>query len=71
MILRPRILRILLRWGALGLISNCLVIYYQRINSLRSGILIVLCNRVGDIGLLIFIRLSSSVESSKIILYIY
>ena len=54
-ILRPRILRILLGWDGLGLISYCLVIYYQRDVAYNSGILTILCNRLGDIGLLILI----------------
>lgn len=56
-IIRPNILRILFGWDGLGLVSFCLVIYYQNYISFNSGIVTVLCNRVGDIGILITIRL--------------
>ena len=59
MILRPNILRILLGWDGLGLISYCLVIYYQRNIAFNSGMLTVLCNRLGDIGLLMLICFGS------------
>lgn len=54
-ILSPRILRIIFGWDILGLVSYCLVIYYRRSNSSYSGIVTVLTNRVGDIGLLLAI----------------
>ena len=69
MILRPNILRILLGWDGLGLISYCLVIYYQRDIAYNSGILTILCNRLGDIGLLILICFGSFVGSWNLILY--
>lgn len=56
-ILSPNIIRILLGWDGLGLVSYCLVIYYQNWISYNSGIVTVLCNRVGDVGILIVIRL--------------
>lgn len=37
--------------------SYCLIIYYQNYISYSSGIVTVLCNRIGDIGLLISIGL--------------
>jgi NADH-ubiquinone oxidoreductase chain 5 len=54
-ILSPNILRILLGWDGLGLVSYCLVIYYQNIKSCNAGILTVLSNRLGDIAILISI----------------
>jgi NADH-ubiquinone oxidoreductase chain 5 len=39
----------------LGLVSYCLVIYYQNVKSYNAGILTVLSNRVGDVALLIVI----------------
>jgi len=56
-IIRPNIIRILFGWDGLGLVSYCLVLYYQNYMSYNSGIVTVLCNRVGDVGILIIIRL--------------
>lgn len=56
-VIRPNLIRILFGWDGLGLISYCLVIFYQNYISYNSGLITVLCNRVGDVGLLISIRL--------------
>lgn len=56
-IISPNIFRIILGWDGLGITSYCLVIYYQNFISYNSGILTVLRNRIGDVGLLISIRL--------------
>ena len=53
MVFRPNLIRILLGWDGLGLVSYCLVIYYQNIKSLNSGLLTILSNRIGDIALLV------------------
>lgn len=55
LIVRPNLIRILLGWDGLGLVSYCLVIYYQNIKSFNAGILTALSNRVGDVALLIAI----------------
>lgn len=57
MILSPNIIRILFGWDGLELISYCLMIFYQNYMFYNSRIVIVLCNRVGDVGLLIGIGL--------------
>lgn len=54
-IIRPNIVRIMFGWDGLGLVSFCLVIYYQNYRSYNSGILTVLINRVGDVIILIII----------------
>ena len=56
-VLRPNIIRILVGWDGLGIVSYCLIIYYQNYNSYNSGIVTVLCNRIGDIGILITISI--------------
>lgn len=50
-------MRILFGWDILGLVSYCLIIYYQRIRRLNSGIVTVLTNRIGDVGIMICISL--------------
>nr|YP_010454186.1 NADH dehydrogenase subunit 5 [Lusepiola birostrata]QXJ42215.1 NADH dehydrogenase subunit 5 [Lusepiola birostrata] len=44
----PSLVSLLLGWDGLGLVSFCLVIYYQNNKSLAAGMLTVLMNRVGD-----------------------
>lgn len=56
-IMRPNLVRILFGWDGLGLRSYCLVIYYQNYVSFNSGMVTVLSNRLGDVGLLIAISL--------------
>jgi len=53
LIIRPNLIRILLGWDGLGLVSYCLVIYYQNIKSYNAGILTALTNRIGDVALLL------------------
>nr|YP_009519800.1 NADH dehydrogenase subunit 5 [Trichogramma japonicum]AOM68233.1 NADH dehydrogenase subunit 5 [Trichogramma japonicum] len=57
MILSPNMISILLGWDGLGLISYCLVIYYQSVSSYNSGMLTVLMNRVGDVMIIMSISL--------------
>ena len=54
-ILSPNLIRILLGWDGLGLVSYCLVIYYQNVKSYNAGILTALSNRLGNVALLISI----------------
>nr|YP_009024188.1 NADH dehydrogenase subunit 5 [Nipponnemertes punctatula]AGL46766.1 NADH dehydrogenase subunit 5 [Nipponnemertes punctatula] len=51
----PNLIALLLGWDGLGLVSFCLVIYYQNYKSLVSGMLTVMVNRLGDVMLLLSI----------------
>jgi len=53
LIISPNIISILLGWDGLGLVSYCLVIYYQNVKSANAGILTILSNRVGDVAILL------------------
>nr|ARH54936.1 NADH dehydrogenase subunit 5 [Cis micans] len=55
LIISPNLISILLGWDGLGLVSYCLVIYYQNLKSYNAGMLTALSNRVGDVSLLICI----------------
>nr|YP_010578707.1 NADH dehydrogenase subunit 5 [Mandarinia regalis]UZP46671.1 NADH dehydrogenase subunit 5 [Mandarinia regalis] len=55
LIISPNIISIILGWDGLGLVSYCLVIYYQNIKSYNAGMLTVLSNRIGDVMILMVI----------------
>nr|APX39449.1 NADH dehydrogenase subunit 5 [Chrysolina hyperici] len=55
LIISPNLISILLGWDGLGLISYCLVIYYQNVKSFNAGMLTALSNRIGDVALLMSI----------------
>lgn len=55
LIISPNLIRILLGWDGLGLVSYCLVIYFQNVKSYNAGILTALSNRIGDVALLMAI----------------
>lgn len=69
LIIRPNLVRILLGWDGLGLVSYCLVIYYQNIKSYNAGIITALRNRVGDVALLMAIAWIISYGSFNYIYY--
>nr|UPL65734.1 NADH dehydrogenase subunit 5 [Hygia sp.] len=52
MIISPNLISILLGWDGLGLVSYCLVIYFQNLKSYNAGMLTVLTNRIGDVFIL-------------------
>lgn len=60
LIISPNIVRILLGWDGLGLVSYVLVIYYQNEKSANAGILTALSNRIGDVAILLGIALLAS-----------
>nr|YP_010287128.1 NADH dehydrogenase subunit 5 [Ixodes granulatus]UKT61194.1 NADH dehydrogenase subunit 5 [Ixodes granulatus] len=53
LVVSPNMVMIILGWDGLGLVSYCLVIFYQSNNSYNSGMITVLMNRVGDVTLMI------------------
>nr|YP_011017310.1 NADH dehydrogenase subunit 5 [Amblyomma argentinae]WQF68973.1 NADH dehydrogenase subunit 5 [Amblyomma argentinae] len=53
LILMPNMLMIILGWDGLGLVSYCLVIHYQSINSYNSGMMTIISNRVGDVMIIL------------------
>lgn len=55
LIIRPNLVRVILGWDGLGLVSYLLVIYYQNYKSYSAGMLTCLRNRIGDGALLISI----------------
>nr|YP_010535643.1 NADH dehydrogenase subunit 5 [Alectorobius peruvianus]UYB78529.1 NADH dehydrogenase subunit 5 [Alectorobius peruvianus] len=52
-ILSPNLLMILLGWDGLGLVSYCLVIFYQNYKSDVAGMITILSNRIGDVMILL------------------
>nr|YP_009485624.1 NADH dehydrogenase subunit 5 [Inara alboguttata]AVZ00759.1 NADH dehydrogenase subunit 5 [Inara alboguttata] len=55
MIVSPNLISILIGWDGLGLVSYCLVIYFQNFKSYCAGMLTILTNRIGDVAILISI----------------
>ena len=70
LIIRPNLIRILLGWDGLGLVSYCLVIYFQNVKSYNAGILTALSNRIGDVALLLAIAWILNYGSWNYIFYI-
>nr|YP_004857855.1 NADH dehydrogenase subunit 5 [Panulirus homarus]AEO50359.1 NADH dehydrogenase subunit 5 [Panulirus homarus] len=69
MIMSPNLISILLGWDGLGLVSYCLVIYYQNEKSSNSGMITVLSNRVGDVAVLMSIGLMCKFGGWNFMLY--
>ena len=55
LIISPSLVRLILGWDGLGLVSYLLVIYYQNYKSYSAGIITCLTNRIGDRAILIAI----------------
>lgn len=57
LVISPSIIRIMLGWDGLGVISFLLVIYYNNIRSLKSGLITIYTNRFGDVAVIFSIFL--------------
>nr|AWN56306.1 NADH dehydrogenase subunit 5 [Neomegalotomus parvus] len=69
MIVSPNLISILLGWDGLGLVSYCLVIYFQNYKSYNAGMLTILTNRVGDVAILLSIGWSMNYGSWHFMYY--
>nr|WJJ67910.1 NADH dehydrogenase subunit 5 [Hypoderma sinense] len=70
LIISPNLISILLGWDGLGLVSYCLVIYFQNVKSYSAGMLTVLSNRIGDVALLLAIAWMLNYGSWSYIYYL-
>nr|CDN85564.1 NADH dehydrogenase subunit 5 [Geocharax gracilis] len=69
LIVSPNLISILLGWDGLGLISYILVVYYQNEKSANAGMLTVLSNRIGDVGILLSVALVFTLGGWNFIFY--
>nr|ALO77621.1 NADH deshydrogenase subunit 5 [Cantharidae sp. GENSP01] len=70
LIISPNLISILLGWDGLGLVSYCLVIFYQNVKSYNAGMLTALSNRIGDVALLMSIAWMLNYGSWNYVFYI-
>lgn len=70
LIISPNLIRILLGWDGLGLVSYLLVIYYQNVKSYNAGMLTALSNRIGDVAFLLAIAWILNFGSWNYIFYL-
>nr|YP_010310701.1 NADH dehydrogenase subunit 5 [Bradysia odoriphaga]UMY76236.1 NADH dehydrogenase subunit 5 [Bradysia odoriphaga] len=70
LIISPNLISILLGWDGLGLVSYCLVIYFQNLKSYNAGMLTALSNRIGDVALLMAIAWMLNYGSWNYIFYL-
>nr|YP_009236750.1 NADH dehydrogenase subunit 5 [Telchinia penelope]AMJ17208.1 NADH dehydrogenase subunit 5 [Telchinia penelope] len=70
LIISPNMISILLGWDGLGLVSYCLVIYYQNVKSYNAGMLTALSNRIGDVMILLLISWMLNYGSWNYIFYL-
>nr|YP_009537955.1 NADH dehydrogenase subunit 5 [Limenitis ciocolatina]AYN60698.1 NADH dehydrogenase subunit 5 [Limenitis ciocolatina] len=70
LIISPNMISIFLGWDGLGLVSYCLVIYYQNMKSYNAGMLTALSNRVGDVMILMLISWMMNYGSWNYIFYL-
>nr|YP_008757722.1 NADH dehydrogenase subunit 5 [Cavariella salicicola]AGF93739.1 NADH dehydrogenase subunit 5 [Cavariella salicicola] len=53
LIISPNLISILLGWDGLGMVSFCLVVFYQNKKSYSSGLVTVILNRLGDLFIIL------------------
>nr|YP_010616656.1 NADH dehydrogenase subunit 5 [Euthalia franciae]WAW79843.1 NADH dehydrogenase subunit 5 [Euthalia franciae] len=70
LIISPNMVSIFLGWDGLGLVSYCLVIYYQNIKSYNAGMLTALSNRIGDVMILMLVSWMLNYGSWNYIFYL-
>nr|AET13011.1 NADH dehydrogenase subunit 5 [Tipula abdominalis] len=70
LIISPNLVSILLGWDGLGLVSYCLVIYFQNVKSFNAGMLTALSNRIGDVALLLAIAWMMNYGSWNYVFYL-
>nr|AML26709.1 NADH dehydrogenase subunit 5 [Hydrophilidae sp. BMNH 1274734] len=70
LIISPNLISILLGWDGLGLVSYCLVVYYQNVKSYNAGMLTALSNRIGDVAFLLSISWMLNYGSWNFIYYL-
>nr|YP_010693315.1 NADH dehydrogenase subunit 5 [Bactrocera bryoniae]WCB99159.1 NADH dehydrogenase subunit 5 [Bactrocera bryoniae] len=70
LIISPNLVSILLGWDGLGLVSYCLVIYFQNVKSYNAGMLTALSNRIGDVAFLLAIAWMLNYGSWNYIFYL-
>nr|YP_009489524.1 NADH dehydrogenase subunit 5 [Bhutanitis mansfieldi]SPP23401.1 NADH dehydrogenase subunit 5 [Bhutanitis mansfieldi] len=70
LIISPNMISIFLGWDGLGLVSYCLVIYYQNMKSYNAGMLTALSNRIGDVMILMIISWMMNYGSWNYIFYL-
>nr|WPS93633.1 NADH dehydrogenase subunit 5 [Rhipicephalus haemaphysaloides] len=66
LVLMPNAFMLILGWDGLGLVSYCLVIFYQSSNSYNSGMMTIISNRVGDAMLIMMIIFAINFNSFEL-----
>nr|QNN85490.1 NADH dehydrogenase subunit 5 [Rhipicephalus microplus] len=67
LILMPNMCMLILGWDGLGLVSYCLIIYYQSVNSYNSGMMTIISNRVGDVMIIMMIIFAINFNSFELV----
>nr|WPW46730.1 NADH dehydrogenase subunit 5 [Halobates sericeus] len=71
LIMSPNLISILIGWDGLGLVSYCLVIYFQNYKSHSAGMLTILTNRIGDVAILLSIAWMMNFGSWHFFYYLF